>query len=193
MSVAEEVPAPPAGQGQGQQAGHSFLSLPVRLVAWAAKASIVVALAVVLAFTVGQVADRYLLKTQFDTYDQFARIGLVWLTFLGMAIGVRERANIRIELLSHFLPAGAQRVLSLGLDLVILAVSVFLVVKGWQLLEIGAFQAIMGTALSYDIMYGALLAGMILLAFFVVLRLADALAGGRLGVDAPVTDHDDHH
>ncbi|MBN8942925.1 MAG: TRAP transporter small permease [Rhizobiales bacterium] len=191
MSVAEDVPAPPAGQGR--QAGHSLLSLPVRLIAWAAKASVVVALAVVLAFTVGQVADRYLLKTQFDTYDQFARIGLVWLTFLGMAIGVRERANIRIELLSHFLPAGAQRVLSLVLDLVILAVSVFLVVKGWQLLEIGAFQAIMGTALSYDVMYGALLAGMILLAFFVVLRLADALAGGRLGVDAPVTDHDDHH
>ncbi|WP_164120482.1 hypothetical protein, partial [Serratia marcescens] len=79
MSVAEEVPAPSAGQGQAPRAGHSFLSLPVRLVAWAAKASIVVALAVVLAFTVGQVADRYLLKTQFDTYDQFARIGLVWL------------------------------------------------------------------------------------------------------------------
>jgi TRAP-type C4-dicarboxylate transport system permease small subunit len=58
----------------------------------------------VLVFTVGQVFDRHLLKSTFAAHDQFARIGLVWLTFLGIAVGIRDRTNVRIELLNHLAP-----------------------------------------------------------------------------------------
>lgn len=175
------------------QPGFRLLVLPVRFLAWTVRLAVIVALAVVLVFTVGQVADRYVIKSQFDAHDQIARIGMVWLVFLGFAIGVRERSNIRIEVLQHFLPARVRQASVLLLDILMLAVTLLILVVGWQLLEIGSFQAIMGTSLYYDVMYGALLTGMILLAVFLILRIANTLSGGRLGVDAPVSEHDDRH
>lgn len=166
--------------------------LPVRILEALVKALVVLALVVVLTFTVGQVADRYVLKTQFDSYDQIARIGMVWLTFLGFALGVRSRSNIRIELVQHALSERARRISGVFLDLVMLAVAIALLSHGWRLLEVGSFQAIMGTPFYYDVMYGALLAGLVLLVLFLVFRIVDTLLGGRLGIDT-ASDHADRH
>lgn len=155
------------------------------------KLAIVAALGMVLAFTVGQVLDRYILRSSFDAHDQFARIGMVWLTFLGIAVGIRDRINVRIELFHHFASPTLRRRVAVLLDLVMLAVAGFLVAVGFGLLEVGSFQAIMGTPLNYDIMYAALLAGMAVLVFFLVLRFADLLSGGRLQIDTVAGD-DDH-
>lgn len=179
-----QVPARPEGV--------RMLTVPVHILETLVKILVVLALTVVLAFTVGQVADRYVLKSQFDAHDQIARIGMVWMAFLGFALGVRSRANIRIEVIQHFLPESVRRVSGVLLDVVMMVIAITLLVNGWQLLEVGSFQAIMGTPFYYDVMYGALLAGLILLVIFLALRIADTLMGGRLGVDA-VTDHDDHH
>lgn len=171
--------------------GVRLLSVPVHYLEALTRLLVILALAVVLLFTVGQVADRYVFKSQFDAHDQIARIGMVWMAFLGFALGVRSRTNIRIEVIQHFLPEGVKRVAGVVLDMIMLAVTGFLLFNGWQLLEVGSFQAIMGTPFYYDVMYGALLCGLVLLAIFLVLRIADTLFGGRLGVDA-VTGHDDH-
>jgi TRAP-type C4-dicarboxylate transport system permease small subunit len=154
------------------------------------RAAVVVALVGVLVFTVGQVPDRYVFKSSFSAYDQFSRLALVWLTFLGIAIGVRERANIRIELLEHFLPPRLTRALSVLLDLVVLVSAILVVVVGWRLLEVGSYQAIIGTPFTYEIVYGGLLLGMALLALFLVFRVLDVFAGGRLGLDKPASGHD---
>jgi TRAP-type C4-dicarboxylate transport system permease small subunit len=166
------------------------LAAPVRLLDWAVKAAMVIAIGMVLVFTVVQVADRYVLKSSFFGYDQFARIGLVWLTFLGIAVGIRDRTNIRIELLNHLAPRNVRRALSLVLDIVILVVSILLVVVGVRLLDVGSFHAIMGTDLNYNIMYAALLTGLGLLILFLVLRFTNLLCGGRLNIEAPVIDDD---
>lgn len=187
-----EVEARERADAAARRDGVRALTVPVRLLETLVKILVVLALVVVLAFTVGQVADRYILKSQFDAHDQIARIGMVWMAFLGFALGVRSRSNIRIEVIQHFLPDGVRRVAGVFLDGVMLVVAIVLLVNGWQLLEVGSFQSIMGTPFYYDVMYGALLFGLVLLVIFLILRIADTLAGGRLGVDA-VTDHDDHH
>ena len=78
------------------------------------------------------------------------------------------------------------------LDLVILAAAGLMIVVGWQLLEVGAYQVLMDTPFTYEVMYGALLLGLALLCVFQVLRLVDGLTGGRFRLDTPVGD-DDHH
>jgi len=168
------------------------LAAPVRLLSWLVKTALVIAMLMVLVFTVGQVFDRHLLKSTFAAHDQFARIGLVWLTFLGIAVGIRDRTNVRIELLNHLAPQHIRRFMAIAIDLVILATSILLVIVGVPLLEVGAFQAIMGTTLYYDTMYASLLCGLCLLIIFLVLRFADLLSGGRFNLDSPVHD-DDHH
>lgn len=164
---------------------RSLLAWPVRALAGLMRAGVVAAMLLVLLSTVGQVADRHLVKSGFGAFDQYGRLGLVWLTFLGIAAAVRERANIRIELLDHFLPGPAARAKGIVLDVAMAGVAALLVVVGWPLLEVGSFQVILDTPFDYGEVYAALLAGMAALALFVVARLADAAAGGRLGLDVP--------
>lgn len=87
-----------------------LLAGAVRALAGLMRAGVVAAMLLVLLSTVGQVADRHVIQSDFGAYDQYGRLGLVWMTFLGIAIAVRERANIRIDLLDHFLSPGAARV-----------------------------------------------------------------------------------
>jgi TRAP-type C4-dicarboxylate transport system permease small subunit len=180
----------PAGAPAGGQPAPGRAGRFVRGLDWLAAASIALALFLVLVFTVGQVTDRYLVKSTFDAHDQFARIGLVWLTFIGLAVGIRTRSNVRIELLAHFAPPAVVRAANVILDLVVLVVSGIMVVVGARLLEVGAFQAIIGTPLNYDVMYAGMLVGMALLVVFMVLRFADLFSGGHLRLEPP---RDDDH
>ncbi len=162
-----------------------WLAWPVRGLAGLMRAGVVAAMLLVLASTVGQVADRHFIKSGFGAFDQYGRLGLVWLTFLGIAVAFRERANIRIDLADHFLAPRIARAKGVVLDIVVVGIAVTLVCVGWPLLDVGSFQVIMDTPFSYEEVYAALLAGMAVLAAFVALRLLDQAAGGRLGLDIP--------
>ena len=70
---------------------------------------LVLMVVVVLVFTFGQVLDRYLVSTGFDGFDQLARLGLVWATFIGIALAFRDRRTIRIELFEERLPPWLKR------------------------------------------------------------------------------------
>lgn len=166
--------------------------LPVRLLHLGARWLLVAALALVLLFTVGQVVDRYLVKSAFNAHDQYARLALVLLTFVGIAVGIRDRANVRIELLGHLASPAVRRWVGWLIDLVTLGVAGLLVVVGQRMLEIGAMQPIMGTPFTYQAMYAALLLGMGLLVVFLLLRFADRLSGGRARLDVPPEAADDH-
>jgi len=156
------------------------------------KALLALSLVVVLVFTVGQVLDRYLIKSTFDAHDQYARVGLVWLTFIGIAVGIRDRVNVRIELVHHLAAPAVRRWVSILLDLVTLAVAILLTIVGVRLLDVGSFQVIMGTPLNYDAMYAALLAGMALLALYLLLRFVDLFSGGRMRLDSSAVQSHDH-
>lgn len=167
------------------------LAWPVRALAGLVRAGVGAAMVLVLLSTVGQVFDRHLTKAG-AAFDQYGRLGLVWLTFLGIAVAFRERANIRIDLLDHFLPPRAVRLKGVVLDVAVVAIATVLVVVGWPLLEVGSFQVIMDTPFSYQEVYAALLLGMPVLALFVVARLLDQGAGGRLGLDIPAPSSTEH-
>ncbi|UFN47365.1 TRAP transporter small permease subunit [Roseomonas sp. OT10] len=174
--MSRSVPAV-AGR-QAEPAAGRLLRGFARGLAWVARACVILAMVALVVLSVGQVVDRYLVKSTFDAYDQLSRLCLVWLTFIGIALGIRERANIRIELLEHLLPGIGTRALAGLLDVVVLLTSAYLVWSGWVLLEVGAYQAIMNTPLSYDVVYAGLLAGLALLAVFLLLRLCGV--GGEM-------------
>ncbi len=167
------------------------VALPVRLLDRVARAALVLAMTALLCFTVAQVLDRYLVKSAFNAHDQFARLSLVLLTFLGIAVGIRDRANVRIELIGHLGSPRVQRAVALVIDAVTLGMAVFLVVVSDRMIDIGGSQPILGTPFSYAAMYAFLMAGMGVLALFLALRFANRLSGGRLRLEAPTDlDHD---
>jgi TRAP-type C4-dicarboxylate transport system permease small subunit len=129
----------------------------------------------VLAFTLGQVADRYMLKGAFNANDQIARIGLVWMTFCGMAMAFRERVNIVVDLIDKYITPPIAAAKAIALDILSIGVVVLLVAYGMRLMEVGSYQRVMGTPFTYSVVYSSLLAGCALLLLFLVVRVATAL------------------
>jgi len=129
------------------------------------------ALAAVLLFTTSQVLDRYFFKSAFNAHDQLARIALVALAFVGIAIGIRDRVNVRIEVLAHLAAPRMNRIVQGVLTLITWGLALVLLVTGIRLLDIGASQPILGTVFTYRVMYASLLIGMALLVAFLSLRV----------------------
>src|SRR3546814_17634842 len=81
-----------------------------RIVCRIGRFSVVLMLAVVLIFSFAQVLDRYALKSQFDAWNQIARIAMVWATFVGAAMALRERRNLVIAVIESKLQGTAPNI-----------------------------------------------------------------------------------
>lgn len=150
-------------------------------------AKIVVALstALIVIFTLGQVADRYILKGTFNAYDQIARIGLIWMTFVGATMALRERTNIVVDLVDSYLPPRIVAMKAVILDVLSIVLMTLLMRYGLRLLEVGSFQSVMGTPFTYWEVYLSLVVGCALFLVFLLARVAAAafllMAPGRRG------------
>lgn len=124
-----------------------------------------------LGIVTGQFVDRHFIDLPWDAPDQFARITVVWLCFIGTALALVEGSAIRIDLLDHVLP---QRVIAWRdtiFDLVLLGMLIVLAVKGWTVVQVGSSQVLLGTPFTADLPYSGLLVGSVTGAVFVATRL----------------------
>ena len=65
-----------------------------------------------------QFYTRYILNDSLAWTEEIARYGLMWITFIGGTIVIRKRADIAVEVLLHFSPKGAARVLLAIIDVI---------------------------------------------------------------------------
>jgi TRAP-type C4-dicarboxylate transport system permease small subunit len=124
-----------------------------------------------------QLIDRHLVTLPMAAPDQYARVMLVWLTFIGFAVAVKNGINIRVDIIDSRLPAGASRTLELAFDIAMLVITVFAARHAWPLLVVGADQERLGTVLSEAWPTAALLLSSLFLVFFLILRIVLRLAG----------------
>ena len=134
-------------------------------------------MAVALIFTTGQAVDRYGLDSTFNSYDQISQLALVWLTFVGNMLAIRDNANIRVDLIDASLSIQLLRLRNIVSDIVIIGLFGLIQVKIWRLVELGAGQPIVGTPFSADATYLALAVGSALGIVIVGVRLILDLAG----------------
>ncbi len=144
-----------------------------RLLAWFV-AALVVALVAIVA---GQLIDRHFIDIPIQAPDQYARIGLVWLTFTGFALAIRGNVAVRVDIIDHFLPPEARRWIGIASDGVLLVMLVVLAIKGWAVYEVGAGQLILGTPFTAGLPNAALVAGVALMLLYVSIRLVARLCG----------------
>jgi len=141
--------------------------------------AVVIALLIVLVFTIAQVVDRYGLHVAFNAWDQIAQLALVWLTFLGIALAIRDRVNIRVDLIDTWLSSGVIRFRNVATDLLAIAVLTVVQVKIWRLVEIGGGQVIMGTPFTLSATFMALAVGsglaIALLSLRLIIQFAEAV------------------
>lgn len=163
-----------------------FLDKALRLVERALEwliAFLVLALLIIVASTF---IDRHFVTLPMAAPDAYARVILVWLTFVGFALAVKGGLNIRVDLIDAHLPAKVRLALDYVFDVVMLALTVLLGVHGWRLVVIGRDQERLGTMMSEAWPSAALFVSCILLVLFLMLRIALRFSGRELPRHIPL-------
>ena len=104
-----------------------------------------------------QVFTRQVLDAPSAWSEELAKYLFIWLGLLGSALVFGERGHVGVELLVQKAPPGLQRVLSLVVQLSILAFAlVALVWGGWQVVDIAWDQKVTGLPFAVGQLYLAL-------------------------------------
>ena len=138
-----------------------------RVLGWA----VIVLVAALLVLIVGQLVDRHVVPLPIDAPDQYVRVGIIWLTFLGFALAVSERSAIRVDLIDHWLSPRARDRLALACDAMMLAMAAIVTIKGWRVVEVGASQFLLGTPYTAALPNFGLFLGSLLIVVFLAARL----------------------
>ncbi len=163
-----------------------FLDKALRLVERALEWLIAVLVAALLIIVASTFIDRHFVTLPMAAPDAYARVILVWLTFIGFALAVKGGLNIRVDLIDAHLPAKVRLALDYVFDVVMLALTVLLGVHGWRLVVIGRDQERLGTMMSEAWPSAALFVSCILLVLFLVLRIALRFSGRELPRHIPL-------
>ena len=127
-----------------------------------------------------QFVDRHFIDTGIAAPDQYARVALVWLTFIGFAVGVRAAVNIRVDLIDAHLPARIRSILEMLFDVLLIVLLIVLIPGSWRLIEIGKDQDLLGTVFTAAVPAAGILISCVLMLLFVGLRLMFRLLGREL-------------
>ncbi len=142
---------------------------------------VIVALMVSLVAIVAlQFVDRHFIDTGVAAPDQYARIALIWLTFIGFAVALRAAVNIRVDLIDAHLPQKVRHFLEMAFDALLIVLLIVMIPGSWRLIVIGKDQDLLGTVFTAAVPpIGALIA-FVLMLIFVGLRFIVRLTGREL-------------
>ena len=157
-----------------------FLDKSLRLVERVLEWLIAALVAALLLIVSSTFIDRHFVTLPMAAPDAYARVMLVWLTFIGFALAVKNGTNIRVDLIDARLPEKVRRILEYVFDVVMLGLTVMLGVNGWRLVVIGLDQERLGTGMSEAWPSAALFVSCIVLVLFLLLRIALRFAGREL-------------
>jgi TRAP-type C4-dicarboxylate transport system permease small subunit len=120
-----------------------------RLSAWVAgmlRASLVVAVIVMLACIVLQVVMRYVVGKTLSWSEELAVLMFAWATLGGLALGVREGFHVRLDLLIGSLPGAARRWTERSIELLTASFGAYLLWSGMRFFEMtgGSVSAAIG-------------------------------------------------
>jgi TRAP-type C4-dicarboxylate transport system permease small subunit len=146
---------------------HRFESAYVRLNQ--ALIGLMMAAMFVLVFT--NVVTRYGFGFSIAWADEVASFLMIWVTFLGAGLALREGRHVAIDVLQDRLPEGARRRLRLALALVILAFLALLVWFGVQFVIFGWRSVTFVTQMPRGIPYLAVPVGCAMFALHLLLIL----------------------
>jgi TRAP-type C4-dicarboxylate transport system permease small subunit len=136
-------------------------------------AAVVFALLVVVA---SQTVDRFV-SVWSDSPEEYVKIGLCWLCFLGFALALKDGTEIRVDLADRILPAEVRRWIYGAFDIALLMLIAVVVTRSWTVFLISQDQVITGTDLSVAWPAGAMLVGFILMFFVIAWRLLRRVRG----------------
>ncbi|WP_248926893.1 TRAP transporter small permease [Paenibacillus hamazuiensis] len=100
-----------------------------------------------------QVITRKLFNYVFFWSEEVTLLLMVWFSFMGIAIGFREKLHMAMDSVTNFFPAVVNKVLDKVIDASIFAFGLYLIVNGWQFTELMNESTLPATKLPTSVMY----------------------------------------
>jgi TRAP-type C4-dicarboxylate transport system permease small subunit len=131
------------------------------------------------------VVTRYGFGFSLSWSEEVARFLMIWATFLGAGLALREGRHVAIELVQDRLSEQARRALRFGLAVLIMVFFVLIVVLGVQFVVFGWDKIMMAAQISRGIPYLAIPIGAAMFALHLLLGFRQFVA--RDWEEGPVT------
>jgi TRAP-type C4-dicarboxylate transport system permease small subunit len=106
-------------------------------------------LIVMVMIVLSQFVDRYVTPIWAGVpADEYVKVGLIWLTFIGFGLAMRAGAEIRVDFVDQHVPARVRNALYGTLDLVLMVMVGLILWKSVQLYRVSSLQTILGTEMT---------------------------------------------
>jgi len=125
-----------------------------------------------------EVVFRYIFGSSMEWTDEVSRILLVWMTFTGMAWVIRDRKEIICEAFGGKLPVRMQRYWALGVDILVAAFNLFLLVYGIKMTRFSWDIHTESLELPFSLFYVSIPIGSLLSAWMLWKRIKKNVGGG---------------
>jgi TRAP-type C4-dicarboxylate transport system permease small subunit len=143
----------------------------------ALKFVIALCLAVMVVLVFGNVVLRYVFNSGITISEELSRWLMVWLTFLGAIVALREHAHLGVDTLVRALPATGKRICFVLSYSLMLFADWLLLSGSWKQMIITAGDRAPATNLSVGLFYGAGLVFGISAGVILIYDLARVLTG----------------
>lgn len=130
--------------------------------------------AIMVAMALG-VFYRYVLNDSLSWTEEFARYGLIYITFVGTSTAIRRRTHVRVDLVDLLLADAFRRVLRWAVDLATLCFLAYLAWRTWQIMGFLASSRSPAMFIPINWVYGGILFGTALAALRQMIVLAGDL------------------
>ncbi|WNQ11337.1 TRAP transporter small permease [Paenibacillus aurantius] len=115
-----------------------------------------VALASMTVIVTIQVLTRKLFNHVFFWSEEVTLLLMVWFTFMGIAIGFREKLHMAMDSVTKFFPAGVNKVLDKVINVCIFLFGLYLLKNGWDFTVLMADSKLPATQLSNSVQYAVM-------------------------------------
>lgn len=144
----------------------------IALIERAAAALITVVLAAMVVIVLSQFVDRYFTPVWGGVpADEYVKVGLVWLTFIGFGLAMRAGVEVRVELVDKYLPEHVRRIAYIFFDGLLLLMLGVILWKSIRLYQVGTLQTILGTDTTVAVPVLGMLFGFALMALALLARV----------------------
>lgn len=118
-----------------------------------------------------QVVTRYVLNSTPAWAESTALLFLVWFSFIGIAIGFREKLHISIGFVYDMFSSKVQRMIDIATTLLIVTIGALFLKEGIEFCLLMAGSTIPGTQVSSSVLYAAIPTSGALIIIFGIERL----------------------
>lgn len=123
---------------------------------------------IMVAVITAQVISRYIFGSPFTWTEELGRYTFIWMSFLGMALGVKKAGHIALDLLLRGTTGKTEKTLQFLISVLVGVFGILLTISGYKMMMIGTGQNSPSLSIPMELIYVVMPISGILIVYFIV-------------------------